>query len=96
MHRTHPSIDAASPAPLPLNRAGRLAARQLPGWTIRYLPAAVTDRRWRAQTRRPLTRKEIDLGFPGAVHGPTLDTVVSRVRAARMVAFLTTARRWRR
>lgn len=79
-----------------LDRAGRLAARRYPAWTFRHLPGAASERRWRAQTRIPLTRTDIALGRCGAVYGPTLDAVTAQVRITRMVDFLNAVRRWHR
>lgn len=97
MHSTCSKVFGEVPPGLPqLDRAGRVAARHYPAWTFRHLAEAVPERRWRAQTRLPLTRADIVLGRSGAVYGPTLDAVTAQVRITRMVDFLNAVRRWRR
>lgn len=77
-----------------LDRAGRVAARRYPGWTFRHVSGAVPERRWRAQSRIPLTRTDIALGRSGAFYGPTLDAVTAQVRIARMVDFMNAVLWW--
>lgn len=77
-------------------RLGRLAAQRHRRWTIRFLPDAVPEHRWRAQTRRPLTRAEVAAGAPGAVYASTLPALEKRLGVQRLVAFMTATRGWRR